>query len=201
MSCIFHDRSDNCFVIVNKVGLCTPSRFSFWRTIDANMPWQLLQQRDLVLEEVIAPKRASCDGSGRAVASWLVRCFLWPSFLAMFGVAGRVSTLLLDITIAVCFSRTVCARNLQNVASLSSWLFTCYTACGTVNAAKSGARVQFPWLHSACCRSWCRADVSRRWRRQNLHQWITIVEYIRIAIQFGCIAYILVQNCCHRAKS
>ena len=149
----------------------------------------------------------------------------------MFGVAGRVSTPLLDITIAVCFCRTVCARNLQKAASLSSWLFTCYTACGTVNAAKSGARVQFPWLHSACRRSficswsvqlqstawcqtcctcsrsnspsyaWCRADVSRHWRRQNLHQWITIVEYIRIAIQFGSIAYILVQNCCHRAKS
>jgi len=68
------------------------------------MLWQLLQQRDLVLEKVIAPKRASCDRNGRVVAAWLVQCFVCPSFLAMFGVAGTVSTQLLDITIAVCFT-------------------------------------------------------------------------------------------------
>ena len=84
------------------------------------MPWQLLQQRGLVLEKVVAPKRASCDGNGRVVAAWFVQCFLCCGFLAMFGLAGTVSTPVLDVSVAVHFCWTVCARNLQKAASLTS---------------------------------------------------------------------------------
>jgi len=46
--------------------------------------------------------------------------FLWPSFLATFRIAGTVSTLLLDFTIAVRFRLTVCVRNSPKAASLAS---------------------------------------------------------------------------------
>ena len=111
---IFHDRSDNCFVIVNNVGLWYTVSFVF-----SEEP-QTLQQRDRVLEKVIAPKSASCDGNGRVVAARLVPCFLWYGFVSMFSLAGTVSTPLLVVTVAVHFCQTVCARNSQKAASLSS---------------------------------------------------------------------------------
>jgi len=57
-------------------------------------------------------KRASCEE--------MVYCsqarsahehFLWPGFLALFGLAGTVSTPLLDVTVTARFHLTVCAMN------------------------------------------------------------------------------------------
>jgi len=73
--------------------------------------------------------------------------FLQPGFLAMSSLAGKVSTPLLDVTVAIRFRLTVCARNSPKAASLSSWLSACHTACGAVNSAKSGASVQFLWQY------------------------------------------------------
>jgi len=92
----------------------------FVLVLTSSMKAVQLQQRDLVLEKVVAPKRASCDGNGRVVAAWFVQCFLCCGFLAMFGLAGTVSTPVLDVSVAVRFCWTLCARNLQKAASLSS---------------------------------------------------------------------------------
>jgi len=44
----------------------------FVLVLTSSMKAVQLQQNDLVLEKVVAPKRASCDGNGRVVAAWFV---------------------------------------------------------------------------------------------------------------------------------
>jgi len=118
------------------------------------------------------------------------------------------------VSVGVRFCRTIRARNLQKAASLSSWLFTCHSmrhseCCKVMSESVVSVTIQLTsqvlhlqlvnqlqwtaWCHTCCkcswsnspSNAWCRADVSRHWRRQNPHQWVAMLEYIRITIQLN----------------
>ena len=62
----------------------------------------------LVLEKVVALKRASCDRNGRVIVGWLIQrmhAFCGPAFWQCLASLA-VNTLLLDGTITVCLCRT-----------------------------------------------------------------------------------------------
>jgi len=63
----------------------------------------------LVLEKVVALKRASCDRNGRVIAAYLVQHMHTFFGLAFWQCSASlaVSTPLLDITVAAHFCRTV----------------------------------------------------------------------------------------------